>query len=490
MNAAGSVIAAAGLAPLLVARDIRLRQAGFVAWVIGCAVLAASLLSNSIAHVRVTLTGRPLLGLAAVVIGVGALAVGAYLAHRSPALVLWAAVAAAPARIPVTVGGSSANLLLPLYLIIACIAAAAAYELATGSDDPPAAGWIGLALAAFVGWSALSMTWTADSYRGGVAMLFFYLPFAFLAARLSSLRPGRRELTGAVATQAGLAVLFALVAFGQELTHHIFWNPNIRVGNLFRSFFRVNSLFWDASVYGRFMAVTLVVLGGVAVYRRLSPGLAVLMVGIFAAMYFSYSQSAMVALAAGALVLGTGIWSRRVIAGLAGAAAVVGVAGVAAALHGNSANRVTSDRTHLIRLGWRVVRHHPLDGAGLGGFQRAAMAGTAHPFHLANAASHTTPVTVIAELGPIGLALYLALLAAVLLTAARGAAPRGVRITLAAALVAIFASSLFYNSFFEDPATWICMALLASLAVAAPSHQGIGGRTWPATTETPSARSS
>jgi hypothetical protein len=238
------------------------------------------------------------------------------------------------------------------------------------------------------------------------------------------------------------------------------------------------------------MAVTLVVLGGVAVYRRLSPGLAVLMVGVFAAMYFSYSQSAMVALAAGALVLGAGIWSRRVIAGLAGAAAVVGVAGVAAALHGNSANRVTSDRAHLIRLGWRVVRHHPLDGAGLGGFQRAAMAGTAHPFHLANAASHTTPVTVVAELGPIGLGIYLALLAAVLLTAARGAAPRGVRITLAAAFVAIFASSLFYNSFFEDPATWICMALLASLAVAAPSHQGIGGRTWPATTETPSARSS
>jgi hypothetical protein len=490
VNAAGSVIAAAGLAPLLVASDLRLRRAGFVAWVVGCALLAASLLSHTITHVRVTLTGRPLLGLAAVVIGVGALVAGGYVAHRSPALVLWAAVAAAPARIPVTVGGSSANLLLPLYLVIACIAAAAAYELAIGRDEPPAAGWIGWTLAAFVGISALSMTWTVDGYRGGVAMLFFYLPFAFLAARLSRLHPGRRELTGAVAIQVGLGVLFALVAFGQELTHHIFWNPNIKVGNLFRSFFRVNSLFWDASVYGRFMAVTLVVLAGIAVYRRLSPGLAVLMLGLFAAMYFSYSQSAMVALAAGALVLGGGIWPRRVIAGLAGAAAVVAVVGLAGALHGNNANRVTSDRAHLIRLGWRVVRHHPLDGAGLGGFQRAAMAGTAHPFHLANAASHTTPVTVIAELGPVGLALYVALLAAVLLTAARGAAPPGVRVTLAAAFVAIFASSLFYNSFFEDPATWICMALLASLAVTAPSHQGIGGRTWPATTETPSARSS
>ena len=490
MNAAGSVIAAAGLGPLLVASDIRLRQAGFVAWVIGCAVLAASLLSNTIAHLRVTLTGRPLLGLAAVVVGVGALAAGAYVAHRSPALVLWAAVAAAPARIPFTVGGSSANLLVPLYVVIACIAAAAAYELASGRDEPPAAGWIGWTLAAFVGMSALSMTWTADPYRGGVSMLFFYLPFAFLAARLSTLHPGRRELTGAVVIQIALGVLFAVVAFGQELTHHIFWNPNIKVGNLFRSFFRVNSLFWDASVYGRFMAVTLVLLAGIAIYRRLSPGLAVLMVALFAAMYFSYSQSAMVALAAGALVLGTGIWPRRLIAGLAAAAAVIAVAGLAAALRGNSANRVTSDRAHLVRLGWRVVRHHPIDGAGLGGFQRAAMAGTAHPFHLANAASHTTPVTVIAELGPLGLALYVALLAAVLLTAARGAAAQGVRVTLAAVFVTIFASSLFYNSFFEDPATWICMALLASLAVTAPSHQGIGGRTWPATTDTPSARSS
>jgi len=36
---------------------------------------------------------------------------------------------------------------------------------------------------------------------------------------------------------------------------------------------------------------------------------------------------------------------------------------------------------------------------------------------------------------------------------------------LLAALTAIVASSLFYNAFFEDPQTWILLALLATVRV-------------------------
>jgi hypothetical protein len=38
-----------------------------------------------------------------------------------------------------------------------------------------------------------------------------------------------------------------------------------------------------------------------------------------------------------------------------------------------------------------------------------------------------------------------------------------VRLTLAAAFGALFVASLFYNAFFEDPACWILMALIATL---------------------------
>ena len=298
-------------------------------------------------------------------------------------------------------------------------------------------------------------------------MLFFYLPFAFMAMRIGQLGWSPGGLRAAFGTQCGLAILFGAVALWQEATHHVFWNPSVEVSNAYRSFFRVNSLFWDASVYGRFMAVTLVLCCGVAVYRGISIPLGAAMAFMFVGLYFTYSQSSYFAVAAGVLAVGTGLWSRRVTLVLVGAGAVGLLAVLAVALRGNSAARVSDSRSHLISLGWRVIRHHPLDGAGLSGLPTAAVAGTAHPLRIRGAASHTTPVTVAAELGPVGFALYLWVLGA--LTAAavrmRGAGP--VPRVLLAALVAIFASSLFYDSFFEDPSMWLLAGFLAGTSMAA-----------------------
>ena len=107
------------------------------------------------------------------------------------------------------------------------------------------------------------------------------------------------------------------------------------------------------------MAVTLVLCVGVAVYRGMTVPLGAAMAFIFAGLYFTYSQSSYFAVAAGVLAVGTGLWSRRVTIALvvAGAAGLLAV--VAVALRGNSANRVSDERSHLIRLGWRVIRHHP-----------------------------------------------------------------------------------------------------------------------------------
>ncbi|MGH3139445.1 MAG: O-antigen ligase family protein, partial [Gaiellales bacterium] len=132
---------------------------------------------------------------------------------------------------------------------------------------------------------------------------------------------------------------------------------------------------------------------------------------------------------------------------------------LAVEVSGSSANRASGGRSHLIDLGWRVIRHHPLLGAGLGGFAKAAVAGTEHPYRLKGAASHTTPVTVAAELGPLGAIAYGWLLAALVWAGAAGRRAPAVSRTLLAALVAIFASSLFYNSFFEDPTVWLIAGL-------------------------------
>jgi hypothetical protein len=463
-TAIGSIVAAAGLAGLLVSSDRRVRPAAFAAWVAGGAIVAGDLLHSPIAKIRVEATGRPALAAAGLVAGLIALAAGAFIAHRYTTVTLLAVVAAAPARIPLHAGGEQANLLVPLYAVVLAMAVACAYELVTGTERPPALGPVGWAAAALVGWSAISLLWTADSHQGGVEMLFFYLPFGFLLARLAAIRPTERQLRGMLAVQVLLGLLFAAVAFWQYHNKHLFWNHKIMVGNEYGSFFRVNSLFYDASIYGRFMAVTIVLLLGVMVFRRITLPLMLLVAVLFAGQYLSYSQSSMLALAAGAAFLGVMIWPRRLVAVLAVAVLLVGVAGLITSSHGASTRQVTSGRSKLVEDGVRVIRHHPLNGAGLGGFARAALAGTAHPGRTKGAASHTTPLTVLAELGPVGLAAYLALIGSIAWAALRAGPDRDVRLTLAAALAAVLTSSLFYNAYFEDPASWILAALIAAAA--------------------------
>ena len=110
--------------------------------------------------------------------------------------------------------------------------------------------------------------------------------------------------------QVGLAVLFAAVGLWQEAVHRMFWNPSVGVSNAYRSFFRVNSLFWDASIYGRFMAVTLVLCVGVAMYRGMTVPLGAAMASMFAGLYFTYSQSSYFAVAAGVFAVGHGRCGR------------------------------------------------------------------------------------------------------------------------------------------------------------------------------------
>jgi hypothetical protein len=77
-------------------------------------------------------------------------------------------------------------------------------------------------------------------------------------------------------------------------------------------------------------------------------------------------------------------------------------------------------------------------------------------------------VTVVAEEGVIGLALYGWLLAAALFAAL--VVRRRSRVAFAAGLVlvAVAVQSLFYNAFFEDPITWAAFGLVALVALPKP----------------------
>jgi hypothetical protein len=131
--------------------------------------------------------------------------------------------------------------------------------------------------------------------------------------------------------------------------------------------------------------------------------------------------------------------------------------------HKASLKHLTSGRSTLISNGLKIAEHHPVVGVGVGGFKHAY----ADVAHLRGkepkaAASHTTPVTVAAETGFVGILLFAWLILAALVTAFRRLG-RGfdgtARLAFGLALVAILVHSLFYNALFEDPTFWGLLAL-------------------------------
>ena len=140
-------------------------------------------------------------------------------------------------------------------------------------------------------------------------------------------------------------------------------------------------------------------------------------------------------------------------------------------------NSVTSDRAGLVGNGLRIAADNPIVGVGTGSFKRAFAEKTGlKGEEPKKAASHSTPVTVIAETGVPGLVLlcWLGLVALVTAFAARGRSTVG-RVALVAALTlgAIAVHSLFYNALFEDPTMWALLGLIALVVGAATAGDGV-----------------
>jgi hypothetical protein len=99
---------------------------------------------------------------------------------------------------------------------------------------------------------------------------------------------------------------------------------------------------------------------------------------------------------------------------------------------------------------------------GIGGQPRASriLADSDRP--TANFVSHTTPLTVTAELGLIGLALYVWLLVGgARLIAEVWRSEEALGLALGACFLALFVHALFYSGFLEDPLTWVILAVAA-----------------------------
>ena len=269
-------------------------------------------------------------------------------------------------------------------------------------------------------------------------------------------------------------MLCALVGLYQAATRELFFfAPNLEVSNANTDYFRVTSLFGDPSLYGRHVVLGIGVVLVLLALKRMHLWLGVgLLVALWAGLFFSYSQSSMVALVAVTLAVAAATGDRKVrrlvLGGLA--VAVLVVVGYLASIEirGESLRQRTADRSQRVEDTARVVREDPVLGVGIGGQPQASRRLSGRDRTTPNFVSHTTPLTVAAELGLAGLALYVWLLVggARLLVEVRRLEP-ALGLALGAAFLALFVHALFYSGFLEDPLTWVVLGL------------GAGFLTWP-----------
>jgi O-antigen ligase len=356
---------------------------------------------------------------------------------------------------------------------------------------------------------AIQSLYSADFSKGLQDVCFFFVPFSLMYALLREVEWDRRLLTLVLWVVGVEAVAFVLVGSIEYASRSLFWNDQVIRSNEFHTYFRVNSVFWDPNVYGRYLALVIVVAMAALLWARERRSL-ILLTGLVALLWIglapTFSQSSFVALLAGLAVLAALRWSLRwtlgaVAAGAVAAVLVVTLAGGSSKLSFSRINIDTSGRANLVSGGIHLFAQRPVYGYGSGSFPRAYREHV-RIRKVPVSVSHTEPITIAAEQGVVGLAAYAALLVAALWTMGGGllrfrpagpdpgvggalraklsstpptpAPPAGgiaARAAVLAAFIALLVHTMAYAGFFEDPIAWVLMAAGASLAAAAPVRE-------------------
>ncbi len=212
-----------------------------------------------------------------------------------------------------------------------------------------------------------------------------------------------------------LALVFSLIGFIEYATKTIILNPKLVVANDLHTYFTVNSVFFDPDIFGRFLALAMILLASLLLYprpQREHLGVIGVLAVLWACLVLTLSRSSLGALLVGLAVLAALRYkpSRAMVV----AVVVIGVGAAAIAATpttfglNQGINGASSGRGGLVSGGLSLFADRPLWGYGSASFvkeyrrQHRRSATTL-------SASHTIPVTVAAEQGLIGELAYAAL---------------------------------------------------------------------------------
>ena len=480
----GIVVAAALAGVAMLHRDARVQALAML----GALVLAPILLLGDIWHSpQLGIVHRhPLVAAVGALIALAAVAAAAVLVAKRPEVLAGAVIVALPFRIPISAGGVTSNLLVPLYFVVAAGAVAfivttlrgrASPEAATPPRDGPIR-WLEWLLAGYVVLYALQAAYSPKFTTALQQVVFFYVPFALAYCLLRRLDWTQRLTRSCLALLAGLAVLFAVVGFVEYETKTIFLNPKLIAANQLHAYFTVNSVFFDPNIFGRFLALVMILLASVVLYARRQR--TVLVTGavlaiLWVALLLTLSRSAIGALLVGLGTLAAVRWrvGRAVFIAAGVVALVAAVIAITPTTFGlnQGLNGASSGRPGLVTGGLDLFKQRPLWGYGSGSFE-TEFAARHHAIGETTSASHTIPVTIAAEQGLIGELVYLGLVLAALVVLFRRCRSDPTRVAIAAAFLALLFHTLLYADFLEDPITWTLLAIGSALAARPASDSG------------------
>jgi putative inorganic carbon (hco3(-)) transporter len=494
LEVVGCLSAAAALSLSFLASDARLRAAGLLL----AGTLALALITGQGWDDIRTLRDHHLVFAGTIAGGIAVLAIGAAAMLRWPILLPLLLIAALPFRVRLHVaGGDAVNLLVPLYVVIGAGVLATVVATLRGQTTlrrlPKP---LVLALVAVICLYALQAIYSPDIPFAARNVGFFLIPFAILFSLLAEATWDRRLLRLALCVLVAEGLLLAIVGIGQFTQEHVFWNGKLEASNDFHFYFRVNSLFWDPNIYGRYLVLTILLATTTLIWaanRVLAFALAGAVAIAFAGLLFAFSQTSFIALFAGLIVLVALRWSFRWTAIATVVAVLLAGGALLVRSSSNDSNSInTEGHGTLVSGGLKLAKHRPLYGYGSASFSKEfAREENVPPGD--TTISHSEPVTVAAEQGAIGVIAYLALLAAAIWTMIAGmrrtapgmGAPfrsladgdrielTPARIGIAAAFGALLVHTIGYAAYLTDPLTWALLAIGGVLAAE------VGAGEWP-----------
>lgn len=346
---------------------------------------------------------------------------------------------------------------------------------------------LAVALALFAAWAAISIVWAETQDAALTSAQRLALNFTLFPIALVAIRRPRHALWLVGAFVAGG---FTAAAFG--IAQGTATDPD--------AVDRLGGAGTNANQLGSYLVVAMVFAAIFAANRAWSPSVRLASLGLASlaalGVFLTVSRGALVGMLAAMLVAPFAIGKTRRAAAVATIVFALAASGVyfAAVAPASAVTRITdpdrdggSGREDLWRVGWRMVEDNPVRGVGAGNFpERSAdyllrPGATERDTFIVDEkkVAHNVYLTVLSELGAVGLALFLGAIALSLRAAWRAASvfrahgeltmelvSRALLIALVSLLaVAFFSSALYVKQF------WVLLALAPALRLLADAGE-------------------